>query len=89
MQTTDAEVSYPLNLEVNDLEELRNNGRQISPEVETVKSAHNLVADNSPSSLEEQDANSYANSISAQQETIETEKEIKSETELENDKVDS
>ncbi|KAM0737010.1 hypothetical protein ACS0PU_000579 [Formica fusca] len=89
MQTTDAEVSYPLNLEVNDLEELRNNGRQISPEVETVKSAHNFVADNSPSSLEEQDANSYANSISAQQETIETEKEIKFETELENDKVDS
>lgn len=88
MQTT-KEVSYPLNLEVNDLEELRNNNRQISPEIEIVKSAHDSVADNSPRSLEEQDIHFEVNLVSAQETEVEAEKEIKSETKLENDKVDS
>ncbi|XP_050460362.1 uncharacterized protein LOC126856140 isoform X2 [Cataglyphis hispanica] len=89
MQTT-KEVSYPLNLEVNDLEKLQNNNRQISPEIKIVKSAHDSVADNSPRSLEEQDIHFKLNLVFTQQETeVETQKEIKSETKLENDKVDS
>lgn len=89
MQTTDAEAypSYPLDLEIDNLEELQDNDKQISPKVETAESARNSV-DNSPKSLEKQEANS-SNLVSEQQETVEMEEKIESEITLENDKMDS
>ncbi|KMR05200.1 spermatogenesis-associated protein 7-like protein [Lasius niger] len=87
---TDAEASYPLDLKVDDSEELRENDRQISPKVETVESARDSVADDSPRSSEKQEASSStSNLVSAQDETVETKEKIESQTTLENDKVDS
>lgn len=87
MQTTDAEASYPLDLEMDDLKELQDNDKQISLKVETVESARDSI-DNSPRSLKKQEVNS-SNLVSAQQETVEVEEKIESETTLENNKVDS
>ncbi|CAL1686548.1 unnamed protein product [Lasius platythorax] len=87
---TDAEASYPLDLKVDDSEELRENDRQISPKVETVESARDSVADDSSRSSEKQEASSStSNLVSAQDETVETKEKIESQTTLENDKVDS
>lgn len=87
MQTTDAEASYPLDLEMDDLKELQDNDKQISPKVETAESTRDSI-DNSPRSLEKQEANS-SNLVSAQQETVEVEEKIESETTPENNKMDS
>lgn len=89
MQTTDAEAypSYPLDLEIDNLEELQDNDKQVSPKVETAESARNSI-DNSPKSLEKQEANS-SNLVSEQQETVEVEEKVESEIILENDKMDS
>lgn len=87
MQTTDAETSYPLNLEMDNLEELQDNDKQISPKAEIAESVRNST-DDSPKSLEKQETN-CSNLVSAQQETVGVEEEIESEIIFENDKVDS